>query len=169
MQLGIETVVILIIAIVLLGSMIYFIKSLIQPDSIKSIFVEQLGCGKTTIPTDNNPILPDRLKISLGEYDDVGFCVKNNIGTSIAGAEVRFLECIGPQGGASVPASTIFEVSSLKEDFGRGDPVKALPFSLTTKKGALEGEVLGTWICRVEVSPSGTPGIGPVQIRIEVE
>jgi hypothetical protein len=171
MQLGIETVVILIIAIVLLGSMIYFIKTLIKPDTVGNIFAEQLGCGKTTVPTEATPILPTDLSIQLGGLNDVGLCVKNTYGKSLTASQVHFLQCLNPSG-VAVEGVTAFSVQSLPEDLARGE-AKALAFKLGTTSSSEEN--LGTWLCRVQISQTtdaisdANPGIGPIQLVIEVD
>ncbi len=173
MQLGIETVVILIIAIVLLGSMIYFIKSLISPDDLQAQIGNERGCGKTIIPNDATPILPKQYTVNQGGRSDLELCVYNNYGKTVTDARVHFLSCLKPDLTEVPSPETYFKVASLGEEFPRGES-KPYQLKLETTAAVTENE-LGTWVCRVQVSrdkaaiTDTNPGVGPIQLTFEME
>jgi len=173
MQLGIETVVILIIAIVLLGSLIYFIKSLISPEDLKSQLAIERGCGKTIIPNDATPVLPTELTVVLGRNNQVGLCVYNNFGRSLTGMKVQLTSCLKPDG-TQVVASTAFKVTDLSWDYSRNQIVSH-QFQIEPVAGTVTENDLGNWLCRVQISGQAipisdtAPGIGPVPLTIILE
>jgi len=174
-QLGVEAVIILIIAIVLLGSIIYFIRSFIGSGSqgISDTFHSSIGCGKTINPSDSAPILPETMTIKLGKLNNVEFCAYNNYGKTISDAKVYFTECMKPDFTQITDATTALQVGSLGGNLDRGQ-LFSYKFAVKTTSAVTESD-LGTWSCKVQISKDPTaisdanPGIGPQQINLVIE
>ncbi len=175
MQLGIETVVILIIAIVLLGSMIYFIKSLISPDDLKKQLEIERGCGKTIIPNDATPVLPDSMVVEYGRNNEVGLCVYNDFGKSLTGVKVHFTSCLKPDGTAVADPATMFKVMDLGWDYDRTGKPLAHKFQIEPISPPVTEDDLGNWLCRIQISAApgpindANPGVGPVPLTLVLE
>ena len=130
MQLGIETVVILIIAIVLLGSMIYFIKSLISPKDLEDQLRIERGCGKTIIPNDATPVLPDEMVVEYGRNNEVGLCVYNDFGKSLTDVKVHLTSCLKPDGTPVTDPLTTFKVMDIGWNYDRTGKPKSHKFQI---------------------------------------
>jgi hypothetical protein len=169
-QLGVETVIVLIIAIVLLGSIIYFIRTFIG--SASGEFEGQIERLKERCDADSDtsPILPARYSIKQGTINDISMCVYNNQGATIMNGKMFLLRCLKPNGEEVDPKAAL-NMSQLSTTMLRGESFLFKPKIDTRKMPESE---IGLWTCNVQVSNStgpvgpGNPGIGPLQIQFDV-
>ncbi len=179
MQLGVEAIIILIIAIVLLGSIIYFLNQYITAGSggVKQTLEGSIGCGRTLNPTEGTPILPEVLEVKLSKEESMELCVYNDFGKQIKEAKISIGKCLLPD--LEDAQENVLKASSLPLDLDRSS-TRAYEFKLSVNKAVVEPlyggsaeDSIGEWICAVSVTGEDSVGnpasVGPAQLRVIVE
>lgn len=165
MQLSIEAIIILVIAFVLLGLGIVFVKNFFaKAGSQTDRYIDQAGSACNTATLDN-PITPTKFQIKQGGSSTQEICVLNNAAKPIKTGKLELIKCYEPTAGAEATAGTISIISGpLPIQRAEGKSYQA---TIKTKGDAS----LGTYICNIQVKDTeGTePAIvGPIQITVEV-
>jgi hypothetical protein len=174
MQLSIEAIIILVIAIVLLGLGIAFIKNFFAKGSAGLEGAFDPIAEHCDVSADN-PVVPREIRLTQGERRQVKICVYNDQAAKIPSAYFAFKECIKPAGAtgpaAPLPVSGNYPVSSVGDitltsagqDLARGQS-----YGYKTTVAISETAILGTYICNVEIiCRAGTPGCRPQPLNNE--
>jgi len=195
MQLSIEAIIILVIAIVLLGLGIGFIKQFFGKGS-ESLLGKFEPLKEDCDVNANSPLIPKEITLKQGESIQTKICVYNNQEKKVKNAVFKFLKCVGPDGvpilsdeGANKYAPNLKDdvlvINALGQDIERNRfsgykvSITAGPSGTTT-----DSSQLGTYICNIVVTDeacinptqtgstapcvvSGT--VGPIQMTFNVE
>lgn len=182
MQLSIEAIIVLVIAIVLLGLGIGFIKNFFGEGS-EALLGKFEPLKEECDVTSSNPIIPKELSVQQGDRTQVNICVYNTADQTITDGVFKIESCIDPNGDvvtATALADTI-TINSLGQNIDRA---KTTGYKTTIEVGG--DAALGTYACNVllqkagagnnryAVTRSGTPPsptgpiVGPVQMTFTV-
>lgn len=167
MQLSIEAIIVLVIAIVLLGLGIGFIRSFFtQGESGLGEYFDpiQEGCQVDA----HNVILPKEFSMKPGSTTLHKVCVYNNRDAQIIDGVFGVRSCMGPDG---TDATALITFGSLEQSIDRGQ-AKGYKIPIAVSREA----DLGTYICNIYVKQKGrtyddntVPVIGPEQVSFLVE
>jgi hypothetical protein len=169
MQLSIEAIIILVIAFVLLGLAIVFVKGFFTQagDRTDKIIGDTTNACNTA--TSDNPITPKKFQIQQGGKSDEEICVLNNADTPLVDSQLLLANCIDPDGtsvaGLTTPNAAI-KLISAPLDIKRGES-KAYQTTIRVNSTT----AIGTYICNVIVQKTGVasaPKVGPIQMTFEV-
>ena len=161
MQLSIEAIIILVIAFVLLGLAIVFVKSFFD-----GIDIPDPGGQTCYTANDENAITPRSIELKAGQKINKKICVYNNADKEVISPSLRLGQCIDPSG---TPAPNVVSLQSLplEKNIPRGGAVEfAVSFSIANNAAQ------GTYICNVfaqhlPINPTEAL-VGPAQFLIEV-
>jgi hypothetical protein len=167
MQLSIEAIIVLVIAIVLLGVGIAFIKNFFEKAS--NPLEGQLESLKSCNANSNTPVLPTSYTVQAGGKEEgVEICIYNSEAAKLQQARITVLECLKP--GSDIPVtgtSVPIKIQSLRFDLERSK-AGLIPVTID----ATTATDLGTYICSIQVakaSPTANdPKIGPLQVTFVV-
>lgn len=150
LEIGINTIVILVIAMVLLGLGIGFIRNLFQNagELPELIDTDQLG----TQPTSSDPILisPSAIEVKAGDSKEVRVGVYNNKETS-RDFEITVDQCMGPANNQDIPS-----VQSLRAQIASGESrgfkviVTAEKYDDALQQPSGDDMVVGKYICNMQ-------------------
>lgn len=160
MQLSIEAIIILVIAIVLLGLGVAFIKNFFG-EGEEALLGKFRPLKEECDVTASNPIIPKEFHVKKGEVNQENVCVYNNQNNDVANGRFEVLECIGPDGSAA-PSS--FVVNSLGQDIARGESTGYK----TTIRTSENVSVGSTYICNIHVRGNFNTTVGPAQVTFTV-
>lgn len=171
MQLSIEAIIVLVIAIVLLGLGVGFIKNFFGQGS-DALLGKFTPLKEECDVTASNPVLPREFHVKKGSVNPMNLCVFNDQQSDVLGGTFEVQGCIGPGiAGTSVAGAHPIEITSLGQDIGRGQSTGYK----TTLETAGFVEVGGTYICNLQVKSAPQPGstatgasVGPVQVTVQV-
>jgi hypothetical protein len=164
MQLSIEAIIILVIAIVLLGLGIGFIKNFFGKgtDALAGSFDP---IAEHCDVSADNPVVPREIELSQGKSKQVRVCVYNNQVGQIPGATIRLGTCVDPAGLTKTAPTTAGASSALPSD-----ELKFIVLGQDLDKGTTKGykvgvstsgtAQLGTYICNAQIQCTG-PSTGP--------
>jgi hypothetical protein len=163
MQLSIEAIIILVIAIVLLGLGIAFIKGFFGKGS-EALLGKFEPLKEECDVNANNPIIPKEYHVKKGEVTAASICVFNDQDSDVIDGAFQVVGCIGP--GVTTPSATLIKINSLGQTVPRG---KSAGYK-TTITPDTSVQVGSTYICNVKIQGTGTSpkSIGPVQMTFEV-
>jgi hypothetical protein len=169
MQLSIEAIIILVIAIVLLGLGIAFIKNFFGQAATP--LEGQLGSLKSCNANAQTPFLPTTYKLQQGTKEaGVEVCVFNNEAAKLVDAKIKIDECLTPAGTTVSAANSKIKIQTLKFDLDRS---KSGLIPITIDATTTTTADIGTYICGIKVEKDSAlasdPSLGPVQVTIEVQ
>jgi hypothetical protein len=160
MQLSIEAIIILVIAIVLLGLGIAFIKGFFGKGTDALLGSFDAVSERCDVSSDN-PIIPKAFSVKQGEANQIKICVYNNQQQRIPNGVFKIANCVNPAGnplGATPPASALpsgeLKFTSLGQDIERGE-TKGYKTNVQAGSSASPG----VYICNIEVSCGAATGV----------
>lgn len=160
MQLSIEAIIILVIAIVLLGLGIAFVKDFFGKGS-NSLLGAFDTANERCDANSNTPIVPKTYSIKRGTTP-ANICVYNDQDSDIVDGTIIVDSCIGPNIAGS--STSMITITSLGQNIGRA---KNAGYK-TTVQADSSAEIGGTYICNIRVSGTNQKIIGPVQVTFTV-
>jgi hypothetical protein len=163
MQLSIEAIIILVIAIVLLGLGIAFIKGFFGKGS-DALLGKFEPLKEECDVNSNNPIIPKEYHVKKGEVTAASICVFNDQDSDVVNGEFKVDGCIGP--GVTTPSATLININSLGQTLPRGKSA-GYKTTVTTDSSVQVG---ATYICNIRVLGTGASpkSVGPVQMTFQV-
>ena len=171
MQLSIEAIIVLVIAIVLLGLGIAFIKNFFGKGSDALLGSFDPINERCDVSADN-PVIPKDLSVTQGETKQVKICVYNNQNANIPNAVLKISQCVDPSGdkkplnapttGTPLPTALPndeIKITTLAQNIDRGKTVgykATLAVASAPANAGGAGSELGTYICNVVVECDGS-------------